>query len=127
MADVIALEVLMALPSVSNQRLHWAKKAKQTKDQRVEVAWCFRVKHSTAGTSWRSMLPVEVTLIRQRPKGGRAYDDDNLRAAFKAVRDAVAFELGVTDNDPRVAWRYADEKSGNGLPYVRIEIAPRAA
>jgi hypothetical protein len=125
MADVIASQIPMALPSLSNQRLHWGAKARQTKQQRVDVAWYMRMNRPTRRT-WGSLLPVDVTLIRQRPRGGRAYDDDNLRAAFKAVRDAVAFELGVTDNDPRITWRYADEKSGNGLPYVRIEIAPRA-
>lgn len=66
-------------------------------------------------------LPVVVTLVRVGP---RVIDDDNLAFAFKALRDGVADALGVPDHDPRVTWRYAQERG----PYaVRIELDPRPA
>jgi hypothetical protein len=55
----------------------------------------------------------------------RPYDDDNIRSAFKYVRDAIsefvlgladnkAYKAGRADNDPRLTWVYAQEKTDTG-------------
>jgi hypothetical protein len=58
--------------------------------------------------------------------GARKLDDDNLRAAFKWIRDACAEMLipgravGQADDDVRIQWEYAQEiKKPNG---IRIEV-----
>jgi hypothetical protein len=48
-------------------------------------------------------LPVVVRLERI---GWNELDDDNLRPAFKAVRDAIAAWLGCDDRDRRIRWEY---------------------
>lgn len=53
---------------------------------------------------------VTVTLTRYSPGH---LDDDNLRGAMKHVRDAVAIELGVpNDDDPRWTWVYMQSRKG---------------
>ena len=42
-----------------------------------------------------------VVLTRISPK---AFDSDNLEAAFKSVRDGIAEAWGIDDADPRVTW-----------------------
>lgn len=67
-------------------------------------------------------LPCTITLTRQAPSNG--LDDDGLRPALKAVRDATADYLGLpSDRDPRVTWEYAQRRG----PYaVEIHHAPLA-
>ncbi len=52
--------------------------------------------------------PCVVTLTRLGP---RTLDNDNLLGACKWVRDGVAKALGLDDADPRIEWRYAQQKS----------------
>ncbi len=60
-----------------------------------------------------------VTFTRTTP--GIGLDkDENLRMAFKHVKDQVAAWLDLNDRDPRIEWRYAQEKAPKGR--VRIEV-----
>jgi len=96
-------------PSTPNQRLHWAAKAKQTEGQRA------RVRRRLPD---RDVLPalLSVRITRVAP---RRLDDDNLRGAMKAHRDAVASWLRVDDASPLVRWEYAQER---GEVAVRIQV-----
>jgi hypothetical protein len=93
-----------------NQRIHWAKRARQNKLERQAT-------NLFAGSE-RWPIPCVITLVRISP---RQLDDDNLRGALKAVRDEVAALHGVDDRDPRVEWRYGQEKGKHG---VRVEVRP---
>lgn len=88
--------------SEPNERCHWAEKAARAKRQR-----------ETAYTLARKAIPLPcvVELVRLIPRGGKAYDTDNLIAGCKAARDGIADKLGIRDNDPRVEWRYGQESS----------------
>lgn len=55
-----------------------------------------------------SAIDYVVVLTRVSPK---AFDDDNLGAAFKSVRDGMAEAWGINDADPRVTW-VADWRKG---------------
>lgn len=104
------IDLPLRIESVANQRLHWATKARQTKLHRF-----------AAVAVPAHPLPCTVTLVRIAP---RALDDDNLRSAFKALRDGIADRLGVKDNDPRVTWEYRQAR-GRAKEYAaRVEIAP---
>ena len=98
----MTLTIPMPLPSAANLREHWTAKHRRVKSQRQIVA-------AYIGGRPKLELPVVVTLERVAP---RALDDDNLRGAFKAVRDQVATWLGVPDNDPRIRWDYAQRRGG---------------
>jgi hypothetical protein len=63
--------------------------------------------------------PCTVTFTRVAP--GRGLDpEENLPGSCKAVKDEVAAVLGVDDRDPRVAWKYEQERGDWGVR-IRIE------
>lgn len=104
----MTVDLPLRIASVANLREHWAAKAKRTKA------------HRTAALAIKPHpLPCVVTLTRIAP---RALDDDNLRSAFKALRDGIADRLGIADNDPRVEWRYAQERGKPKEYAARVEI-----
>jgi len=94
-----------------NGREHWAKRARRTKAER-RAAFLMVPSYAVAE-------PTTVTLTRIAP---RRLDGDNLQGSFKAVRDAVADRMGIDDADPRVTWRYAQEKGAPKEYAVRVEI-----
>lgn len=116
----------MRLPSVANQRFHWATKATQARRQRNAVALAMKSRPQRAELlELRAELArgglLEVILMRGSQ---RLLDSDNLASSFKAVRDQVAAELG-TDDGPTgsVTWTY---RQNAGLrPIVCITIVPR--
>lgn len=111
---MISLDLEMELKSETNQREHWSKKARRVKAQREHVFWAFKAERPE-----KPELPVYVKLTRIAP---RRFDDDNLRSAFKAVRDQVSEWLGVDDADSRVEWLYEDRKGAPKEKRVIIEI-----
>lgn len=59
-------------------------------------------------------LPCIITCTRLAPRN--LDEHDNLRFAFKYIVDKIAEELtgknkGKGDNDPRLSWKYSQEKS----------------
>ena len=110
--DSAPIVVTLPIETVSeaNQREHWATKARRVKSHRqIARLMCPYV-----------APPVTVTLTRIAPR--RLDSHDNLCAALKAVVDGISDRLGIRDNDPRVVWRYAQQK---GAPAATmIELAP---
>lgn len=99
--------------SITNQRIHHMKLARQKRSERDAVSW-----------SWRQArpqvkLPMVVKLTRVAP---RELDDDNLVASCKAVRDQIAAELDVDDRDKRIKWEYAQRKGKTREYAVEIEV-----
>lgn len=107
--------------SEANARDHRYAKSKRTKQQRraaaMQVKSCAPLILMAAKGG-----PITITLTRLIGKGGRAYDDDNLRSAFKAIRDGVANDaLGIDDGSKRLVWEYGQERAAEFG--VRIAIA----
>ena len=96
---------------MANARWNWREKARRVKSMR-RTARLVVIPHA---------LPVVVTLTRIAP---RPMDDDNLAHAFKAIRDGIADRLDVDDRDPRVQWRYGQERGEPNQYAIRIEISP---
>lgn len=105
------LTLPLRVVSESNQRDHWAAKARRVKAQRQAVAYAW-----VAADLPMHRRPRQVTLTRVAP---RRLDDDNLARSLKAVRDQVAQECGFDDREP-VRWIYAQER---GSYAVRIEVS----
>lgn len=106
--------------SEANSRDPWWKKAERVAIQR-------RTTMASLGLYERPALPVRVTLRRWSVS---ELDDDNLRSAFKGVRDAIAEWLGVDDRDRNVMWLYTQDKAKRGVHRIEIEfhsIVRRAA
>ena len=103
--------------SESNQREHWAAKAKRQKAHRAAAhLLILQARRALAWPDGRKR--VLLTRI-----GARMLDDDNLAGAFKAVRDGIADGLEINDGSDAVQWRYAQEKSpGLKINAVRVQI-----
>ena len=112
----MTITIPMRIVSEANLREHWAKKARRVKQQRALVAIMLPKTDLPP-------LPVTVTMTRTAP---RKLDGDNLQRAFKATRDEVAKQLGADDADPRIDWRYAQERGGVKEYACRIDIEGRA-
>ncbi len=108
------------LVSMLNVREHWAPRAKRTAAQRGIARLALTPELHGAELSG----PLVVTITRIAPG---TLDSDNLAGSGKAVRDGVADALGIDDGDPRIEWRYAQERAKRGTWGVRIEIRRREA
>jgi len=72
-----------------------------------------------ARASRKRRLAVIVTLISARHQ---LLDDDNLRGAFKGLRDAISRSIGLDDADKRLVWQYAQvQTTGAEGSLVTIE------
>lgn len=97
---------------------HWRVKAERRKEQRLEA----KVECVAAFRCYKGedvLFPSIVTMSRM---SAGTLDDDNLRVSLKAVRDGIADAFGLPDNDPRIEWRYGQEKCRRGAYGVRVRI-----
>lgn len=94
---------------------HWSAVARQRKRIRKTVCeWLY-----FAARPDRPELPATVRLTRL---SSGQLDDDNLLAALKPVRDAVADWLDVDDADARIRWQYAQRSTQRGKQAVAIRF-----
>jgi hypothetical protein len=109
----------MRLGAALNARVHWSKRAERTKKERAVVDVALRCHRQP--TLEPTCPPTTCTLVRIAP---RMLDDDNLRGAFKAIRDEVAAFFGV-DDGPKglIVWRYEQRKGQPKQYAVEIRLA----
>ena len=105
----------MRLKGGQNAREHHLARARRTKRERQAAHWRML-------DAKRPPLPVIVRMVRIAP---RAFDDDNLSGAFKAMRDGVADAYGIDDKDrSRIRFEYDQERGAPHQYGVRIEVSP---
>lgn len=112
------ISVTFPLPLVStpNRREHWGTRARRARLHRLATALAL----STHAAPLRELpRPCQVRLVRI---ARRRLDDDNLVAAFKAVRDEVARILKHDDASPDIVWAYDQQHADTTMHFVRIEI-----
>lgn len=74
-----------------------------------------------AGVQRRTNRPVlRVTILAL---SRRILDLDNLMSGTKAIRDAIAREFGLDDNESQINWQYASVPT-RGEPGVVVKIEP---
>lgn len=105
--------VPVRIESSLNLREHWRVRANRNTSHRAATYIALRQARAP------HTLPCIVTLTRIAP---RQLDDDNNVGGFKSVRDAVADWLDVKDNDPRITWRYAQERGATKEYAARVTI-----
>ena len=108
----------LRVDSETNAYEHWRDKGKRRKKQKewLHNAWLVAIRHDVLNLI---VLPCVVRLTRI---GQKRLDDDNLREAFKAIRDQIASEIGVDDGDDRIKWEYAQCAVGKRVYSVRVEV-----
>jgi hypothetical protein len=114
-----------------NSNEHWRTKSNRHRNQQrlINLLLCSELQKVT--------LPCTIKFVRLAI---REIDEDNLPPCFKYIKDQICAELfpdkvvsyttklgqrnknkGFTDNDKRIKWEYAQEKSR--LLGIRIEVA----
>ncbi|WP_435110120.1 hypothetical protein [Nocardiopsis synnemataformans] len=117
--------VTVALPHMpylnSNQRLHWATKARKTKAIRDTAAWATRALRQAP------MAAVEITAI-VHPKTNRRFDPHNLQPTVKAAIDGIVDAQLIADDDSSrlvsVAFRAGEkDPAGTRIDLIVKEVA----
>jgi len=114
-----------------NRKVHWAQKAAAVRRARRatakaadEAGWGAQV--------WQLLQLVRATVgqlelhLSFHPPDRRRRDDDNLIAAFKPYRDALAARLGVDDSQFRCSAQIGEPCPPKGEVLVSLRLAARA-
>jgi len=100
---------------------HWTFR-KKVSDKQKKYIWFAWKKEKP-----EMRFPCIITLTRI---ASRDLDSDNLAGCFKNIRDQIAslifpgLPMGQADDDPRLEWRYRQEK-GTRNQQIRITIEGR--
>ena len=127
----IIWELPLRTVSEANSSEHWTISSKRHRQQQFFIRQLF------THEGQKINFPCCVKMVRLGP---RELDDDNLRSAFKWIRDELSQcmlpekrltyvdakgkirELkGRADSDKRITWEYSQEK--NKVSGIRIEIS----
>jgi hypothetical protein len=68
--------------------------------------------------------PLHCRIIRNIPKTGRIYDNDNYSGGLKECRDGIAAMLGLKGDSPEdgITFEYIQRESPSGVASTEIEI-----
>lgn len=120
MANPLIFEIPIRTVSETNQRCHWAKKAKRTKEQRGLAGLFTR--------QWLNDLPPKPWRITMTRVGKRRLDAGNVPPAMKGPQDGMCDALGIDDGDEAHEWSYKQRVAKEYGIEVKIEtIEPLAA
>lgn len=127
MTSAVSITIAGKLDSKSNARPgHWSQRHKKSRSQREHAAYAtlqaFRTTLRVDPSIWFFDAGRDVVVVRLVRCSPRRLDDDNLRDAFKSVRDGIRRPVR-RGRQPRLAFEYAQEsyKDARGS-HVRIEI-----
>lgn len=110
-----SLNIPVKIKSECNTHTHWRDRYTRAKKQKAVVIayWLNAAK--------KVQMPCTIKLIRRSP---RKLDDDNLRGAFKAIRDALADLIipGLAPGraDEQISWHYDQVK--DKVQSVDVEV-----
>lgn len=113
---------LPAMPYLnSNQRLHWATKARRTRAIR-DAAW-----YVTRALKEQPMEKAEITAVIH-PKTNRRFDPHNFQPTVKAAIDGIVDARLIADDDATrlvsVAFRAGEkDPSGTRIDLIVTEVA----
>lgn len=107
---------------------HWGARKRRADREHAAVYQACSAYHPAEGCNLLGVLrrmvakgPLDVVVTRITP-ATRLSDPQNLGSKLKGVVDAIAKVLGVDDGDPRVVYRFREERGPWG---VRVEVSAR--
>ena len=101
------------LVNALNRREYWMATAVRARTQREAVALAV---HQALGRTYRIAVPPgRPKAIHFEARVGRAFDDDNLRAALKSVRDGL-IDAGLIQGDA--------PRDGHTFTYTQVPGTP---
>lgn len=97
---------------------HWAPRSSRAASQRYGARLTMQgfMRQPPKAPGYR----IRMTRIAQRQ-----FDDDNLAAALKHIRDGIADWLGINDGSDTLLWQCADVNAGQAVYGVLIEVWER--
>lgn len=101
--------------SVANLREHWSKRASRAKLHRSTAFIMLR--------AWGAPPAPPLTVTMTRIGFNSLDKDDNLPAAIKAAKDGIADWLGLDDADPRITWKYEQQKGKRTEYGLIVEVS----
>lgn len=114
-------KILIPLKITSpNTREHWTATHRRRKKEKMIV-------RSYLKTILKPKLPVEISIVRI---AARRYDDDNMIAGCKTIRDTIAdwllpgMQMGRADDDERLVFTYDQRKGKPHEKAVEISFQP---
>lgn len=120
------------IESKTNARVHWSKRHRKSRLEREHASYAtmsaFRTLLREEPSIWFFDVARDVVQVRLVRCSPRPLDDDNLREAFKSIRDGIADQFGVADNHDRLSFDYGQETLRGSLgrnSHVRIEISDK--
>lgn len=123
---MICLELPIYLPSAGNMSEHRMAKHRRVKAQKEIVTLALRVPMWGCREKISALRAASGRLVVRLTRfafGNRQIDvGDNLPAAFKSTRDAIAALVGVDDGSDFYEWQYARQRCAKGAHAIRIEI-----
>lgn len=101
----------------SNQRLHWATKARKTREIRESAAWWARALGEQA------MEAVEITAV-VHPKTARRFDPHNWQPTVKAAIDGLVDAGLIADDDSSrlISVTFQAGEKDPGGPRLRLVV-----
>jgi len=113
---IITFEVPIRIESEANQRVHWSKRWRRFRDQRIILrnGWNRATNH--AGKLNASSYVVTLTRI-----GHKLLDDDNLAGGLKGVQGLITEILGLGKNDARIHWLRCQRKGTEHSCVITVE------
>lgn len=117
---MVTIEAPIKVISEANSRGHWAKGYKRGAGQRIEMQYYWR--QALKGRKVSPPCTVRLTRIAC----GVELDDDNLRRAFKAIRDQIAAEIGIDDGSKLILFEYDQEIIHKRQYSIRVEVIEEA-
>ena len=119
---MLEYEIEVETKSETNQRCHWAVKAKRAKEQRkIGEMWTEQWLDYGKPNEGLPPKPWRITLTRI---GRRRLDTGNVPAAMKAVQDGICDALQIDDGDEAHEWCYKQQtrKPSEGACGVGVKI-----
>lgn len=105
---------------LNDRHAHWGQRHSRVATERdaIRLAWPWQWREKTRKGEWE--WPVDVMIVRIKPKGRKLDKEENLTGALKGVKDQVTDELGLKDDsDERLRWHFGQEIGAWG---VRVEV-----
>jgi len=114
----VSVTIPIKLISIANNHVHWRRQYEESKKRREPVV--------ASLNRFKGKIPLPCSVILTRFGTRKLDDDDNLRMAFKGIKDDVAdiiipgLAKGRADGDLRITWHYKQETAK--LSGFRIDI-----
>lgn len=99
----------------SNQRLHWATKARRTRTIRDATAW------TTRALNEKPMSAAKITATIH-PKTNHRFDPHNFQPTVKAMIDGIVDAQLIADDDATRLWSVAFQAGPKNPAGTRINL-----